>query len=166
MSSEFTEIDGNVQPNVQPDAPNAERLAAGNAGWFRRGNVAALKTGSRSRRVLAGLMPEQAEAKAALAERVAAIVADLGGRDELSALAVGQVHRHAKLELVDLFLWENLQRHGPLTGKGATRAALTAWLSVVDRLQRLATTLGLQRQSRKIDLAAAFARLHDGQEST
>ena len=149
---------------VQESAPNAERLDGGNAGWFRPGNTAALKDGRRSRRVLAGLMPEQAEARAALAERVAAIVGDLGGKETLSALAVGQVQRHAKLELVDTFLWENLQRHGPLTGKGHTRAALTAWLSVVDRLQKSAATLGLQRVARKVPSLDDYLRRRYGSQ--
>jgi len=104
----------------------------------------------RQRFAEAGVMPEQAEARAALAERVAGIVADLGGPEALSALAIGQVGRHAKLELVDGYLWENLQRHGPLTGKGRTRAVLSAWLQVVDRLQRSAAMLGLARRSRDI----------------
>jgi hypothetical protein len=101
--------------------------------------------------VQAGDMPEQAAARAALAERQAAIVADMGGRDAVSALALGLVERHARLEMVDAFLWENLQRLGPLTGKGKTRAALTAWLSVVDRLHRSAISLGLERRRKPVN---------------
>ena len=153
-----------------PVRPGEQSL---NRGQFRPGNMAGFKHGGRSARVQAGLMPEQAEARAALRERVAAIVADLGGTDTLSALAVGQVQRHARLELVDGYLWENLQRHGPLTGKGATRAALTAWLSVVDRLQKSATTLGLSRRSKDISdcspeqwIASEQARERAGQGVT
>lgn len=122
------------------------------------GNVNALKTGSRSARVLAGQMPEQAAALEAFEERVSAILSDLGGLDVVSALAVEQVRQHARLELVSVYLWSNLQQQGPLTGKGRTRAALSAWLQVSDRLQRSAATLGLERKSRRIPTVEDYLR--------
>lgn len=106
----------------------------------------------------AGLLPEQAEARAALA---AAIVADLGGLEALTTVAAGMVERHARLELVDDYLFSNVQRLGPLTGKGRTRAALTAWLAVVDRLQKSAMVLGLERRARKIPSLAEVMNGHD-----
>jgi hypothetical protein len=115
------------------------------------GNVNAMKTGARSARVLAGLMPEQAEGLAALGERVKSIERDLGGVESLSVIAIGMIERHARLELVDDYLFGNLQRLGPLTARGRTRAALTAWLMVVDRLQKSATTLGIERRVKPID---------------
>lgn len=108
----------------------------------------ALRHGGRSRLVAEGKLPEQAEALAALPSRTAAILADLGG--DVSAVALGLVERHARLEMVSDYLWSNLQAHGPLTGKGATRAALSAWLLVVDRLHRSATTLGLDRKAKRV----------------
>lgn len=96
-------------------------------------------------------LPEQAEARAALAERVAAVVADLGGMDGLSTVAAGLVERHARLELVSDYLFERLERLGPLTAKGRTRAALSAWLSVVDRLHRSALALGMERRAKPIN---------------
>jgi len=165
MTSNSGDGSGLVQRNVQPLTPNEESPATGRdqLGRFAPGpgNRWAMKTGVRSRYVAAGLMPEQAEARAALRERVAAIVGDLGGLDALSALAVGQVQRHARLELVDEFLWTNLQTRGPLTGKGRARAALTAWLAVVDRLQKSAITLGLERRARPVPTPAEYAALHD-----
>lgn len=155
MINEFADSGVALRSGSQPDAPNEEIASSGAGhdahGRFTTGNAAALRHGGRSRRVQAGLMPEQAEARAALSERVNAIVSDLGGPDALSAIAVGQVQRHARLELVDGFLWANLQQHGPLTGKGRTRACLVAWLSVVDRLQKSAMALGLDRRSRHVD---------------
>jgi hypothetical protein len=162
MSSEFEDLGAALQSELQQATPFAESLPSGppNPGWFRKGEPGpALRHGGRSRLVAAGAMPEQAEARAALAERVAAIVADLGGPDVLSTLGAGQVDRHARLELVDTYLWANLERLGPLTGKGRTRAALTAWLAVVDRLQKSATTLGLERKSKHVDtFESAIAR--------
>lgn len=103
-------------------------------------------------------MPEQAEAAAALDARVAAIVADLGGPDSISALALRMAERHARLELVDDFLFDNLQRLGPLTGKGRQRAALTAWLAVVDRLHKSGLALGLERRAKPVNPLDAVRR--------
>lgn len=130
-----------------PTAPEPDRPA--NRGHFRKGHPGpALRHGGRSA-IVAGLeLPEQAEAREALAARVSEIVADLGGPASMSTLAAGMVERHARLEMVADYLFDNLQRLGPLTAKGRTRAALTAWLTVVDRLQRSATTLGLDRRSK------------------
>jgi hypothetical protein len=154
MSSEFEDSGAALQPDLQPAALFAETPASGppNDGRFRKGEPGpALRHGGRSRLVAAGLLPEQAEAREALAERVAAIVADLGGAEALTALADGMVERHARLELVDDYLFANVQRLGPLTGKGRTRAALTAWLAVVDRLQKSAMALGLERRAKPVN---------------
>jgi hypothetical protein len=72
-----------------------------NAGRFEKGNDRSLKHGAYSKRVAAGLMPEQQAAREGVADRISAIVSDLGGLDELSALAVGEVQRHGRLELVE-----------------------------------------------------------------
>src|SRR5690349_1199796 len=120
------------------------------------GNTLALQHGGFSRQVEAGALPEQAEAVAAAAERRAAIVADLGGTDALSALALSQIDTFVRLEVVADFLWTRLQEAGPLTAKGRQRAALTAWLGVVDRLQRLANMLGLERKARRVPDALSW----------
>lgn len=142
----------------KPPTAESPSPAPRNAGHWKLGNTASLRHGGRSARVLAGLMPEQAEAKAALEERVAAIVADLGGPEALTAIAAGLAERHARLELVDAYLFENLQRLSPLSAKGRTRAALTAWLAVVDRLQRSAMALGLERRAKRVDPLDAVRR--------
>lgn len=141
----------------EPESPCVERLDDGlpaeradHKTRFQPGNTCAWKDGSRSKRTLSLELPEQAEARAALGERVETIARDLGGRESLSQVAVGMVERHAKLELVADYLFSNIQRLGPLTGKGHTRAALTNWLQVVDRLQRSAVTLGLERRSKRV----------------
>jgi len=145
----------------EPGTPYVERLddradplpaeRADHKTRFQSGNTAAWKNGSRSKRALSLELPEQAEARAALGERVETIARDLGGRESLSQVAMGMVERHAKLELVGDCLFSNIQRLGPLTGKGHTRAALTNWLAVVDRLQRSAVTLSLERRSKPVN---------------
>lgn len=125
-----------------PGPPQPATLGPAGKSGGQPGNANAMKSGARSARP---------EAVAALNARVDEILNDLGGPDALSALARGQAERHARLEMVDEYLWSNLQQHGPLTGKGRTRAALTAWLAVVDRLQKSATALGLERRTKPIN---------------
>jgi hypothetical protein len=114
--------------------------------------------GGRSKRVAALALPEQAEARAALQNRVAGILGDLGGIQAVSTVALGLVERHARLELVADYLYDRLVKLGPLTAKGNTRSALSNWLQLVDRLHRSAVTLGLERKQRRLDLAQAFAQ--------
>jgi hypothetical protein len=144
-------VSAQVLPNSPQTAPTGERAKGGQ---FELGNTAAWKHGLRSQRVL---VPGQFPAHTAdlLREREAAIVADMGGPEVLSALAGGQVCRHARLELVEGTLWANLEAKGMLTGKGATRAATTLWLQVLDRLQKSALSLGLARKPKPVGTLGA-----------
>jgi hypothetical protein len=130
-----------------------------------------LRNGLRSRLLQAGEAPSQAGAVAALAAKQAQIEADLGGTEALS-----QVHRDAigdllRLELIAGYLFDRLLEGGPLTGRGRTRAATTAYLQVLDRVVRLRQLVGLARRPRQIaDPIADFERramaaaLEDGEE--
>lgn len=114
------------------------------------GNTAAMRHGMRSAQARAGLLPEQAEALAALAAKRAEVEQDLGGTEQLSGLARDQVQRYLELSLVADYLGTKLAQEGPLSGKGRTRACLSAYLSVVDRLLRIASTLGLERRAKRV----------------
>jgi hypothetical protein len=125
-------------------------------GWL-PSNTGHLIHGGRSRQVRAGQLPEQAEAVAALAERHAEIVNELGGADALSIIKRDLVTRYLETAMIADYLASNVWQHGPLTGKGRTRAAVTAYLQVLDRQQKLAATIGIERQAKTIDLARALA---------
>lgn len=86
-----------------------------------------------------------------LTERVSEIVESIGGVDAVSPVLAGMVARHARLEAVAEHLWHNLEDKGVSTGKGATRAAATLWLQVVDRLHKSSALLGLERKPRKVE---------------
>lgn len=109
-----------------------------------------LRHGLRSRLLQAGALPSQAEAVAALAARQAEIEADLGGADALSRVHRDAIRDLLRLELVGDFLFERLTSEGPLTGKGRTRAALNAYLLVVDRITRLRHMVGLERRQKPV----------------
>ena len=59
-----------------------------------------------------------------------------------------------ELSAVRAYLGGRLATEGPLTGKGRTRALLTAYLSVVDRQTRLAALLGVDRPPTPIATAS------------
>lgn len=108
--------------------------------------------GGRSRQVQGAQLPEQADRRRHLAEKRAAIVADLGGEAALSSLQRDLVDRYVELDTVASWLGGNLVTEGPLTAKGRTRAALSAYVTVVDRVLRVSSALGLARRPRAVSL--------------
>jgi hypothetical protein len=127
--------------------PGSGRLPDGR---FAPGNTEALTHGLRSVRVQAGQMAAQKDALDALPERISAIVESLGGADNLSPLAHGEVRRHGKLELIEAFCWQRIETAGPFTTKGTQRACVSLWLQIHDRLARSAQALGLDRRAKDI----------------
>lgn len=121
-------------------------------GTFAADNTASLTHGGRSRQVQRAQLPGQSEQRRQLADKRAAIVADLGGVDALSRLQLDLVDRYLELDTVASWLGGNLIGQRPLTAKGRTRAALSAYLSVVDRLQRVSAALGLARRQKSVSL--------------
>ncbi|MCC7033836.1 MAG: hypothetical protein IT179_13505 [Acidobacteria bacterium] len=59
-----------------------------------------------------------------------------------------------ELAAVRNYLGGRLAAEGPLTGKGRTRALLTAYLSIVDRQTRLAALLGTDRPPTPVTTAS------------
>lgn len=139
-----------------PGFPGPRHGHAPGTGRFVRGNRDALTHGGYSRQVAGGLLPEQAELVAMLSEKRAAIEQDLGGADALTELQRDLIARYVQMELVAERLASTVVA-APLTAKGAKRAALSAFLAVTDRQQRLAMTLGLERRSRPINPLDAVA---------
>ena len=129
-------------------------------GRFIAGNTDSLKHGAFSRQVRDALLPEQAEVLAALADKRAEIERDLGGTESLSTLARDMAGRYLELCVVADYLGHKLVTEGPLTPKGNQRAALTAYLGVVDRLQRLAFALGLERRQKPVQTITDIMREH------
>lgn len=128
---------------------------------FQPGNPGQWRHGLRSARAAAALLPGQEAIRAAMLERRAAVVADLGGPDELSQVASDEIDRYARLHVLHESLWREIEARGVLTAKGRQRAALTALLAVSDRIDRLAARLGLARRPKHANVATTLARLHD-----
>ena len=101
----------------------------------------ALKHGRHSRRL-------QEDAAPWRAAQVASIKEDLG--QDVSTLKAHAIEQTGHVLVVLRFLGENLAAAGPLTGKGRTRAATTAYLQTLDRFMRLAQLLGLERVAKQV----------------
>lgn len=152
--------DADAHPFSQPVARQQRPGHDATSGRFVRGNTDALKHGAFSQQVRDALTPEQADVLAALAEKRAEIERDLGGSENLSVLARDLAGRYLELCTIADYLGGRLVTQGPLTPKGNQRAALTAYLGVVDRLQRLALALGIERRAKPIQSVADIMREH------
>jgi hypothetical protein len=126
------------------------------------GNTAALTTGLRSGRAATGLLPGQEGIVALIAEKRTAIETDLGS--DLSTLAGDEVTRYLRLTILAETLWSSIAEAGALTVKGRKRAALTAYLQVNDRIDRVVGRLGLTRKARPANFADAVRAAGAGVE--
>ena len=89
-----------------------------------------------------------------LRERVdtftAGVLSDLGGASELSTLERAYVGRLAEVEIVLRLLAHDIAERGLLTPSGGVRRVHDAFLSAVDRWDRLAQRLGVARRARRV----------------
>ena len=106
--------------------------------------------GSRSQQVRRQLL-EAPEARAALAEFRHEVETDLGGQNALSRIQRDLINRYVETVTIADWLSTNLMAFGMLTPKGRQRAALSAFLLVLDRQHRLAQTLGIERRTKHVD---------------
>jgi hypothetical protein len=134
--------------------------SAGSAHRFAPGNAARWGGGLRSERPTLALVGERAaEVAAQLDARRAAIVADLGGEEQLTAIALGEVERYLRLGVLADEAWAVLERAGgSYTTRGRRRDAQRAFLEVSAAQGALAARLGLQRRERPVDPLDAVRR--------
>ena len=85
-----------------------------------------------------------------------ALVADQGGYRELTTVRQGYVERLVATEGVLRLLEGDLAQRGMLTPKGRVRSTYTAWLAALDRWDRLAQRLGLDRRASKVPTLDAY----------
>lgn len=139
------------------ESPNSDGAEGGRdrSGKFTAGNRAALVHGGRSQAHVARLVED---ARAALAEQQQAIVADLGGADQLSTLQLDLVGRYAVAGALLSWMEDELLRTGVVTSKGRKRALFGAYAVQLGNVSRLAQALGLERRVRRVrSLSAALA---------
>lgn len=90
----------------------------------------------------------------------AALVRDQGGEAELSTVRSAYVRRLGDLETILQLLAADLATRGLTTPKGAPRGTFVAFLNALDRWDKLAQRLGMERRTREI--RSAIDILKDG----
>jgi hypothetical protein len=151
--ADSTGYDTAVTPLSRQDEPFAEIPASGrdSRGRFLAGHPGpALRHGMRSRLVATGALASP-DLLAELAAQRAELEADQGGADGLSVTRRNLIPRYVELNAILDHLAERLLTEGPITAKGRTRAALSAYLAALDRQVRLAQLLGLERRARGVE---------------
>ncbi len=144
-----TPIDGLLATGTDRDARG--RYVAGHSGSDRR------TTGERSPRILAGALPEQAEARAVIREMRIGIERDLGGAVNLSSVRLNTIDSFCALSFLEEYLLADVLARGVMTTKGRQRAVVSTLMSVIDRKARLAQLIGLERVSKRGTLADIIA---------
>ncbi len=114
-------------------------------------NVGAGTTLARSAQFWSAVEP----AKRELVERVRT---DLAVDDSSVETLLGLIEGYCEARLFRTSMFLRLvDQGGPITTKGKARALYRAYLDALDRETKLAQVLGLERKSKRIDLAQAFA---------
>ncbi len=142
--------------------PSDERESTGHGngrdlqtGRFLPGNVAALRHGRRSTVVRRRI---EEESRAELAERRQVIVADLGGLDQLSTIAIDVLERYLVAAALLGWMEDRLIVEGVVTTKGKRRSIHRAYLAQLDRVVRLASMLGLERRAQAVPSVEEYVR--------
>lgn len=134
-------------------AEDNDRNTCQQCGSFLPANTAALVHGGR--RFVDGRSPMDE------AERVAvrnAVLADLGGEDEISQVLRELVEGFAFAVVLRDLLAAHLAAVGPLTKRNRKRAALDAWHTASARVESLAAKIGLERRGAPVPSLDEFLR--------
>jgi hypothetical protein len=104
------------------------------------------------------LLPGQEEVQAMLASRRARLHDDQGGTSELSQVLEDTLDRYQRLWVLGSTLEARMEKEGILSAKGRTRASVTLYLGIVDRMTRLAQQIGFQRHTKRVPSIEDFIR--------
>ena len=139
------------RPALRPFRETAARRKSGNRGQFRKGEPGpALKHGLYSRKAQLGLLPGQEELRAVLASRRQRLHDDQGGPQALSQILDDTLERYQRLWILASTAEARIEKEGIFTGKGRTRASVTLYLSIIDRLTKLAQQVGFERKGQQV----------------
>lgn len=115
-------------------------------GRFLTGNTAALKHGAYAEQE----RPELAAIVGNLDEFRAALTSDQGGESDLTTIRQGYVQRLVEAEALCRLLGADLRTRGIFTHRGRVRSTFGAFLAAVERWDRLAQRLGMERRQRDV----------------
>jgi hypothetical protein len=130
-------------PDVQPTTKR--HGVRDSLGRFAAGNTARLRHGRYSKAVLKALLPEQSALLDVLAAREAAMVSDLGGRDDLSQMEIDLVVRYQQLgNMADYAAARMLNSRASIR-----REASATFMQAVDRQLAILKMLGIARRQKQ-----------------
>ncbi len=81
-----------------------------------------------------------------------AVLSDLGGEENLTALERGLVQRVIEIQTICALLAQDIARRGVMTASGKQRSSVARLYAGIDRYQRLSHQLGLQRRAKDVSL--------------
>ncbi|MCX6544417.1 MAG: hypothetical protein NTV05_08380 [Acidobacteria bacterium] len=162
-------MNSDVQPDVQPNAENApnppnggiDGAAAGESvtcprcgleqpsgrGQCSRCNVF-LPANQSARQSGIYAVQHPRELRQSVDDFVAGILADQGGESELTTLGLAYVSRLKEVEIVLRLIANDIVKRGLLTPSGGVRNIHGAFLTTVDRWDRLAQRIGVARKAK------------------
>jgi hypothetical protein len=143
--------DAAIEPPMGESTPTGDRDSHGR---FAKGNDAALVHGARSRQASALQAPLREEIRRQ-------VIADLGGDESvLPTTILRLVDRFAEVSLLcDSYMTWLADQGGPIGNRGRQRAAVGGYLAALDRQMKLSVLIGLERKSKKVDLARVLSGL-------
>lgn len=116
-------------------------------GTVRAGNEVALKHGMRRFEQRGELPPDL---RVTTEEFRESLISDQGGAEELTAIRAGYVRRLTEVETCVRLLSNDLVQRGLFTPRGRVRNTYSRLLETIDRWDRLAQRLGLERKTRRV----------------
>lgn len=88
------------------------------------------------------------------------VMRDRGGPEDLSAVETGYIRRLGELETVARLLASDLASRGLFTPRGRVRGTFSRWLETLDRWDRYAQRVGLDRKPKRLETIDAIMREH------
>lgn len=139
-------------PDKPPHPEHEDRWADGTV---RPGNQAARKHGVHAFETR-GAAALPADLRVSVDEFRAQVISDRGGVDNLTAIEGGYIRRLSELETVARLLTSDLAQRGLFTPRGRVRGTFSRWLETLDRWDRYAQRVGVDRRARQISTLQAY----------
>jgi hypothetical protein len=139
-----------------PKLVRRRRKATG--GSIKPGETRALKHGLFSKRAQLALLPGQEQWRDVLASRRTRLTDDQGGTQNISLILEDTIDRYQRLWVLASTLEARIEKEGITTGKGKTRATVSLYLGIIDRLTKLAQQLGFERRARSVPSLQEFLK--------
>jgi hypothetical protein len=136
-------------------APHPEHEDRNADGTVRVGNQTARKHGVHAFEAR-GAAALPADLRVSVDEFRVQVISDRGGVDNLTAIEGGYIRRLSELETVARLLTSDLALRGLFTPRGRVRGTFSRWLETLDRWDRYAQRVGVDRRARQISTLQAY----------